>query len=90
MTSPDDILPIDPPILVGGGGSSLIWIRKDQAPELVDHRNYPDAKKPKTPDDYFCYRVKDKHLDVVVNNGVDASMPPVRVKNDKKHHTLFK
>ncbi len=86
--APDDSLPTDPPILVGGGGSSLIWIRKDQRPELVDHNQYPNAKKPKTPDDYFCYRVKDSHLTVVANNGVDPSTP-LPVKNNKKHHTYF-
>ena len=85
---PADMLPSDPPILVGGGGSSLVWIRKDQKPELVDHNLFPDAKKPKSPDKYLCYKVKDSHLKVVANNGVDPDVP-VPVKDDKKHHTYF-
>ena len=88
MSNTDDLLPVDPPILVGGGGSSLVWIRKDQAPQLVDHNEYPNCKKPKNPDDYLCYRVKDSHLRVTVNNGVDPNTT-APVKNNKKHHTYF-
>jgi len=88
MANNDDLLPVDPPILVGGGGSSLVWIRKDQAPEPVDHNNYPNCKKPKNPDNYYCYRVKDGHLQVTVNNGTDPNTTTA-VKNNKKHHTYF-
>ena len=88
MANTDDLLPVDPPILVGGGGSSLVWIRKDQEPEEVDHHYYPNCKKPKNPDNYICYRVKDNHLRVTINNGVDGDTTSP-VKNNKKHHTYF-
>ena len=40
----------DPPILVGGGGSTWVWIRKDQNPQPVDARNLPSIPNPPDPE----------------------------------------
>lgn len=43
-----------PPIVVGGGGSVYVWIRKNTLPQLVDPASPPDH--PLFPNDYVCFK----------------------------------
>lgn len=47
----------DPPILVGGGGSTLIWVRKDYQPEIIEEEALSkNTPKPAHPEKYRIYR----------------------------------
>jgi hypothetical protein len=78
----------DPPILVGGGGSSFVWIRKDQVPKMVEPGSVPArAPQPTTPSLYYIFEVKDSHVKVVVDDGTTVAQPkPV---NGRYHITSF-
>ena len=90
----------DPPILVGGGGSSWIWIKKDLEPQFVDPTKLaafpspPDpATVPSTPADYhLLYLAGFTVSRVRVHDGA-ANQPDVSVPNNpnakKKHRTVF-
>lgn len=78
----------DPPILVGGGGSSFIWIRKDLDPQLFDPSNVSgDAPGPAHRDQYFCLKVKGNVAKIDVNDGSGSSGP--KPANDKKFKVQF-
>jgi hypothetical protein len=68
----------DPPILVGGGGSSYLWVHlaQDQRPVNPSLDNpgigiNPGAPKPNTRDNYICYRVKDTYSKITFYDGVN-------------------
>jgi hypothetical protein len=83
-----NLLDTDPPILVGGGGSSFVWIRKDQIPKLVQPDDVPlRAPRPRTPGFYYIFEVRDSHVRVVVDDGT-APGPPKNV-NGRYHLTTF-
>ena len=63
----------NPPILVGGGGSTLIWINKTLNPTMVDPNTQPNG--PLTPGDYYCWKVDQDVDSVVVKNGNGGSNP---------------
>ena len=46
----------DPPILVGGGGSTLIWVRKDFEPEIIEGAKVNNSLKLQHPENYRIYR----------------------------------
>jgi hypothetical protein len=80
----------DPPILIGGGGSTLIWIRKDQNARRLPVAQVPDTtEKPAHPDKYEVYVLDDfvcsqvKVHDGGPGNAVPHPMP------GKKHHVTF-
>ena len=80
----------DPPILIGGGGSTLIWIRKDQYARKLPLAQVPDTtEKPAHPDTYDIYVLDDfvcSHIKVH-DGGAGPSVPhPTR---GKKHHVAF-
>lgn len=54
----------DPPILVGGGGSTLIWIRKDLRPEIIEYQagRLKETPKPEHPENYHVYRFGDLEI----------------------------
>lgn len=83
-------LPTDPPVLVGGGGSTLIWIRKDQnaqkiplsqVPATTEHPAHPDMYDIYLLDNFDCSQVK-------VHDGGQGNPAPHPVQG-KKHHTQF-
>jgi len=83
------LLDTDPPILVGGGGSSFVWIRKDQLPKLVAPGDVPArAPRPRTPDSYYIFEVKDSHVKVVVDDGNTGPGAPKSV-NSRYQLTTF-
>jgi hypothetical protein len=76
----------DPPILIGGGGSSFIWIQKDLEPQLVN--SVPSgAPQPQTPDLYYCFRVQANVVKVAVDDG--TSTGPGKPVNNKKYFVKF-
>ena len=83
-------LQTDPPVLVGGGGSTLIWIRKDQnarplplaeVPGTADKPAHPDLYDVYILDDFVCYQVR-------VHDGGGGRSVPHRTQG-KKHHVVF-
>lgn len=53
----------DPPILVGGGGSTLIWIRKDFEPEVIEeHQKVKNPPKLQHPENYRIYRYENLEI----------------------------
>ena len=86
----DDPLPVDPPILVGGGGSTYLWVRSDiGGPNVDPTSNDPDlgikpgSKKPKTRNDYTCQRNKGNPRSVIFCNGADPEVV-LDIKNPNK------
>jgi len=69
----------DPPILIGGGGSSYVWVHlaQDQRPVNPSLDNpgigiKPGAPKPHSRDNYICSRVKDSYSTITFNDGVNT------------------
>ena len=90
----------DPPIIVGGGGSTYIWIKKDTNPELVDPAtlgaNDPDPDtRPVTPGLYYLFHLPRFNVRAVHANDGDGTGnhdhgPPAGNQNaQKKHRTFF-
>lgn len=90
----------DPPIIVGGGGSTYIWIKKDTNPELVDPAtlgaNDPDPDtRPVTPGLYYLFHLPRLNVRAVHANDGDGTAnhdhgPPAGNQNaQKKHRTFF-
>jgi len=79
----------DPPVMVGGGGSSFIWIAKDLDPQLFQPSEVPGgAPKPPTPDDYYCFRIQGNIGKLVIDEG-NGSGPGNKGVNDKKYFVKF-
>src|SRR5712692_3819776 len=82
-----NVLDTDPPILVGGGGSSFIWIRRDLDPQLVT-RVPSGAPQPPNPDSYYCFRVQGNIGEVVLDDG-NSAPPPGKSVNNQKYFVQF-
>jgi hypothetical protein len=89
-TAYDDALSMDPPILVGGGGSTYVWVRLDMGGPDVDpisddpdHGIKPGSKKPKNRNNYSCQRNKDAPTSVIFCNGADPEVV-LDIKNKNK------
>ena len=78
----------DPPILIGGGGSTLIWIRKDQNARRLPPEQVPGTtEKPAHPELYDVYVLDNFDCSQVrVHDGGDAHSHPTK---KKKHHVRF-
>lgn len=73
----------DPPVMVGGGGSSFIWIAKDLDPQLFLPSEVPGgAPTPPSPNDYYCFRIQGNIGKLVINDGNGAG-PPKSVASGK-------
>jgi hypothetical protein len=86
----DDPLAMDPPILVGGGGSTYVWVRLDMGGPEVDPKSddpdygiKPGSKKPKNRNSYTCQRNKDSPKSVIFCNGTDPELV-LDIKNKNK------
>ena len=69
-------VPTDPPIIVGGGGSSLIWVRNDfTLTQIPLSAVKAGAPKPKTPTNYQIWECEVAITTLVVrlNKGVGQS-----------------
>jgi hypothetical protein len=72
----------DPPILVGGGGSSYLWVNLDQDQRPVNPSSNnpntginPGAPTPTTRADYTCSRVARTPPRIFFNDGVNPEVP---------------
>lgn len=82
-------LPTDPPIIIGGGGSTLIWIRKDQHARKIPSTQVPyGAETPAHPDSYDIFILDGFDCaSVKVNDGGGNSAS--HSTRSKSHHTIF-
>jgi hypothetical protein len=85
------VLPGDPPIIVGGGGSAFVWIRKDLDPQLVDGTAIPaSAPQPAHPDQYYCFKCSGINLSkIIVDEGNGGGAGPSHGANARKNVTQF-
>ena len=80
-------LQTDPPILIGGGGSTLIWIRKDQNARRLPLEQVPDTtEKPAHPELYDVYVLDNFDCSQVIVEG-DAAL--VRHRTGKPIRLCF-
>jgi hypothetical protein len=78
-----------PPIVVGGGNSTIVWIRRDTNPTLIDHDSLPvTAPKPRFPDVYYCFECIGDVSIVDAKDGKGNSNGH-RDMDPKKHKTEF-
>src|SRR6266508_6136918 len=93
-TAKDDQRPqqVDPPIIVGGGGSTLIWIKKTLNPTQVDPTNTSEvpANAPGPPTGkrnlYYCYKCPTADTKfVTVHDGTTGN--PRKPVDPRKHKT---
>ncbi len=82
-----NVLDTDPPILVGGGGSSFIWIKKDLDPQLVT-RVPGGAPQPLDPDLYYCFKVPGNIGNIEINEGLGGP-PSGKGVNNQKYSVKF-
>jgi hypothetical protein len=82
-------VPADPPIFVGGGGSTLIWVRNDFTLSQIPLAQVKaDASKPPHPENYQIYECEAvvTTLTVKLNQGVGQSkhtgMDPKKFSTD--------
>ena len=90
----------DPPVIVGGGSSTWIWIKRDTNPQLFDPNNLPNtvtppdpAITPQNPGLYnLLYLGALTVTSVHFNNGDGVSNNhsiPNNPNGKKKNHTFF-
>jgi len=61
----------DPPVLVGGGGSSYIWVNMNQGQTTVNPNSVsPTAPSPHTKGNYSCSKITNAPVRLFFNNGV--------------------
>lgn len=61
----------DPPVLVGGGGSSLVWVKFDQGQTPVNPNSVPPTTPaPTTKADYSCSKITNAPVRLYFNNGL--------------------
>ena len=90
-------LPGDAPIIVGGGGSTFIWIKKELDPQLVRPDDVPgSAPQPHTPALYYCFVCRGGGNNgnvsrIVVDDGTAAQPNPDPPRNihNRKHAVEF-
>ena len=95
------VVPGDPPIIVGGGGSTWIWIRKDANIQFFDPAFIPNTVTPPDPETkpthenlYYLMHLGNLTLtDTHFRNG-EGNMPgdhniPNSQNGKRKHRTYF-
>jgi hypothetical protein len=61
----------DPPVLVGGGGSSFIWVNTNQGQTMINPNSVPaTAPTPHTKSDYSLSKIINGPVRLYFNNGV--------------------
>ena len=82
------ILEQDPPIIVGGGGSGFVWIRKDLATQVTDLSTIPSsAPHPLTKTNYIVYKVNVDLGVVAVSKGDGSLTIPISL-NARTHSII--
>ena len=81
------LVPADPPIIVGGGGSTYIWMHKSVKPQLIDPTDAADP--PPHANNYVCIvcdvDIKTIEADDGVAVGGNHKVKPVGDANGKVH-----
>ncbi|MDX6559400.1 MAG: hypothetical protein QOF72_2449 [Blastocatellia bacterium] len=79
---PNPLLQTDPPILVGGGGSSYLWVNVDQDQRQVSPTSNdpvtginPGSPTPRTRASYTCSRVARTPPRIFFSDGVNPEVP---------------
>jgi hypothetical protein len=91
MPMGDDTGPLqeDPPVMIGGGGSTLVWIRKDQGHREISPREVPaGAEKPAHPEQYNIYMLDSlecSHVKVHNGGGGSSARHPVVGRRHRTH-----
>jgi hypothetical protein len=84
------ILEQDPPIIVGGGGSAFVWIKRDIATLITDLSTIPaSAPHPGHQKDYIVYKIGVDLTLAVVSKGNGDIPATLSGMNPKKHSTVF-
>ena len=66
----------DPPILVGGGGSSLIWVDFNQNQTTIPPGSAGNAPSPTTPSKYSLSKILNQPAKLFFNNGTTPGKSP--------------
>jgi hypothetical protein len=65
----------DPPVLVGGGGSSLIWVDFTQGQTQIPPGSAGGAPSPTTPANYSLSKITNAPTKLFFNNGATPGKP---------------
>lgn len=83
----------DPPILVGGGGSSLIWVNFAEGQTPVKPKGLPaNAPTPMTKDDYSLSKIMSQPARLYFNDGTTMGPlgeKPLDIANQKTWYIRF-
>ena len=83
----------DPPILIGGGGSSLVWVNFGQGQTPVKPKGLPaNAPTPTNPDDYSLSKITNSPTRLFFNDGTTPGQPgevPLPIANQKTWYIRF-
>jgi|SRR6516225_3941059 hypothetical protein len=83
----------DPPVLVGGGGSSLIWVNFAQGQTPQNPHGVPiNAPSPSNPGNYACSKITNAPVRLFFNDGTTpgpAGEQPLPIANAKTWYIRF-
>ena len=83
----------DPPILVGGGGSSYVWVNFNEGQTGVNPNGIsPDAPSPSTKSKYSCSKITNTPVRLYFNDGATpgrAGEKPLPIVNNKTWYIRF-
>ena len=83
----------DPPILIGGGGSSFVWVDFNQGLTGVNPNNVPaNAPSPHTKTKYSCSKITNTPVQLFFNDGTTPGAPgevPLNIANNKTWYIRF-
>jgi hypothetical protein len=88
--APVNPLEQDPPIIVGGGGSAFVWIKRSLATQVTDLSTIPStAPHPAVPSDFIVYKVDADITVAVVTKGNGTTAVIHNRMNPRMHSTAF-
>jgi hypothetical protein len=79
----------DPPIMVGGGGSTLVWMKTDKTTQITLANVDPDAPRPMQPNDYLIFEVDVNVTKAHVKKHKNDNGSPHTGLDPKTHRTRF-
>ncbi len=82
----------DPPILIGGGGSSLIWVNLNQSQTQIPPVGPPGAPSPSTPANYSLSKISNTPTKLFFNDGTTpgaAGEKPLPIVNQRTWYIRF-